>query len=53
MAINRSEIVNLGEVTGTEHKTNGDHRLTLTDGRRLVLSRTRRAVVLARLMAGR
>lgn len=53
MGINRSEIVNLREVTGTEHKTNGDHLLTLTSGQRLVLSRTRRAAVLARLFEGR
>jgi two-component system LytT family response regulator len=52
MSINRSEIVNLEEVAGTEHKSNGDHVLSLRDGTQLILSRTRRAEVLRRLMGG-
>jgi len=50
--INRSGIVNLRAVSGTEHRSNGDHVLTLGDGRQLVLSRTRPAEVLRRLLAG-
>lgn len=47
--ISRFAIVNLSEVAGFQPKSNGDQQLCLSNGAKLVLSRTRRIEVMARL----
>lgn len=47
--ISRFVIVNLSEVAGFQPKSNGDQQLCLSNGVKLVLSRTRRLEVMARL----
>ena len=47
--IHRSRIVNVSRVAGLKPLHNGDHRLTLVDGSELVMSRTYREALFARL----
>lgn len=47
--VSRFAVVNLAEVTALRPKSNGDQRLSMTNGMELVLTRTRRLAVMNRL----